>query len=158
MFPASRRRLRLPATALALVLIALPAASQTSLEDPLDARDAKRLDRMEKVMRELRSIVYASQKNNGVPIVVQPADTDARILELSNRIGDLEQTLRQLNGSLEVTTNDLNQARRDNAALQAELKALTERLAATEQQSAPPRRKRPRRRPAPRTPSLMPAS
>lgn len=138
MSPAAFRRLRLPAAALALVLAAVPAASQTSLDDPLDARDAKRLDRMEKVLRELRSIVFASQKNSGVPIVVQPADTDARLQDLSARINDIEQTLVRMNGSIETTGRDLDQARRDNAALQAQVKALNDRLAAMEAPPPPP--------------------
>ena len=49
------RPLRLAAAASALVLVAVPALAQTPMGDPLDARDARRLDRMEKVVRELRS-------------------------------------------------------------------------------------------------------
>ncbi len=38
------------------------ALSQTSLDDPLDDRSAKRLDRMEKAMRELRAIVFQGRE------------------------------------------------------------------------------------------------
>jgi tol-pal system protein YbgF len=103
----------------------------------LDARDAKRVDRMEKVVRELRAIVFQMQKT-GAPVVVQPADTDARMADLAHRIGDLEQSLTRLNGSLETTTHELDQAKRANIALQDQVKALTDRLTAVEQRTAEP--------------------
>ena len=87
-----------PALALLLACAAAPLArAQTPLpatpaEDPLSIRDAKRLDRMEKVMRELRAIVF-QLKETGKPVVVQPADTDSRIQDLASRLGDLEQSL-----------------------------------------------------------------
>lgn len=110
--------------------MAFPVASQTSLDDPLDARDAKRLDRMEKVMRELRAIVFQSQRQSGVPIVVQPADTDARLQSMADRVGDLETTLQRLNGSLEAVTRDLDESRRENTTLKEQVTALNARLTA----------------------------
>ncbi|HEY0437325.1 MAG TPA: tol-pal system protein YbgF [Phenylobacterium sp.] len=129
-------RLRLLGAAAAIVLVAAPALAlaQTPMDDPLDARDAKRVDRMEKVVRELRDIVFKAQKT-GAPVVVQPADTDARMADLATKIGDLEQTLTRLNGSLETTAHELDQSRRDNAALKAQLKSLSDRLAADEQKA-----------------------
>lgn len=121
--------------ALAVLATAMPAASQTPMDDPLDARDAKRVDRMEKVVRELRAIVF-QLRDTGKPVVVQPADTDARIDELNGKLTDLTETLRRLNGSLESTTHDLDQARRDNAALKAQVQGLTQRLDAAEQKLA----------------------
>ena len=76
------RRLSWSAAAIALALAAAPALAQTPLDDPLDARDAKRLDRMEKVLRELRAIVFKAQDSHA-PVVVQPADTDTRMQELA---------------------------------------------------------------------------
>jgi len=125
-------RLRVAATALALVLAAGPAFSQTPMPDPLDARDARRVERMEKVVRELRSIVF-QLRDTGQPVVVQPADTDARIQELSNRVGDLEQVLTRLNGALDTLNHDLAQTQRSNQELQAQVKDLNDRLAAAEQ-------------------------
>jgi tol-pal system protein YbgF len=132
-----RPRLRFLGAAAAIALIAAPlvggvAFAQTPMDDPLDARDAKRLDRMEKVVRELRDIVFKAQKT-GAPVVVEPADTDARLADLATRLGDLEGTLTKLNGSLESTTHELDQAKRDNTALRAQVKALSDRLAADEQ-------------------------
>jgi tol-pal system protein YbgF len=135
--PLSLRRLVLPAAGLALMLLAAPVAAQTPMDDPLDARDAKRVDRMEKVVRELRSIVF-QLRDTGKPVVVQPADTEARMGDLSNRIGDLEQSLTRLNGSLETTTHELDKAKRDNATLQAQVKDLGDRLAAAEKAAEPP--------------------
>ena len=121
----------------AALLIAAPALAQTPLpetpaEDPLSIRDSKRVDRMEKVVRELRDIVFKAQRTNA-PVVVQPADTDARMAEQAAKVADLEQTLTRLNGSLETTAHDLDQSRRDNAALQGLVKSLTDRLTALEQ-------------------------
>ena len=133
-------RLRVAATALAPVLVAGvlaagPALAQTSMNDPLDVRDAKRVDRMEKVVRELRAIVF-QLRDTGKPVVVQPADTDARLQDLANRISDLEQSLTRINGSFDSSAHELDQARRANADLQAQVKALSDRLAAVEQQAA----------------------
>jgi tol-pal system protein YbgF len=90
---------------------------------------------MEKVVRELRDIVFKAQRT-GAPVVVQPADTDARMADLSNRIGDLEQSLTKLNGSLEAATHELDVAKRENGALAGQVKTLNERLTATEQKIA----------------------
>jgi tol-pal system protein YbgF len=128
-------RLRLLGAAAAIGLIAAPfatALAQTPMDDPLDARDAKRLDRMENVVRELRDIVFKGQKT-GVPVVVEPADTDSRLADVATKVGDLEQSLTKLNGSLETTSHDLDQAKRENTALRAQVKALSDRLAADEQ-------------------------
>ena len=81
-----RGRLRLLGAAAAIALVAAPLAAtvafaQTPMDDPLDARDAKRVDRMEKVVRELRDIVFKAQKTGG-PVVVEPADTDARLADI----------------------------------------------------------------------------
>jgi tol-pal system protein YbgF len=125
----------LTGVALAVLSTAAPAVSQTPIDDPLDARDAKRVDRMEKVVRELRAIVF-QLRDTGKPVTVEPADTDARIEELSGKLSDLGETLRKVNGSLETATHDLDQQKRENAALKAQLQTLTQRLDAAEQKLA----------------------
>ena len=132
-----RSRLRLPVVALGLLLFAAPATAQVPMDDPLDARDARRVERMEKVVRELRSIVFQMQKT-GAPVVVQPADTDARMADLADRIADLEQSLTRVNGSLETATYELNQAKLANQALESQVKSLNDRLAAAEQAAVAP--------------------
>ncbi|MGA0606436.1 tol-pal system protein YbgF [Phenylobacterium sp. VNQ135] len=136
-----RSRFVLPLLAFAVLSTTAPAIAQTPLPatpeaDPLDARDAKRVERMEKVVRELRGIVF-QMRDTGKPVVVQPADTDARMEELSSRIADLEQTLRRLNGSLETATFELEQSKRENATLKTQVQGLSDKLTALEQ-AAPP--------------------
>jgi len=133
-----RMRRLLPAATIAVLLLAGGAASgQTPMDDPLSARDAKRLDKMEQVLRELRSIVFQG-RDIGKPVVVQPAETQFVLERLIRRTDDLEQSLRRLNGQLEAMTNELNQTRQAAAAADAQNKALTERVAGLERQLAPP--------------------
>lgn len=128
-----------PAAVLGLALaagpLALPALAQTPIDESLSKRDARRLDQMEKAMQEMRDIVFKGRET-GKPVVVEPADTDTRLADLVNRISDLEQSLTRVNGSLETATHDLDEAKRANTALAAQVKALTDRLAAVEQKQA----------------------
>ena len=120
---------------LAVLATASSSYSQTPLDDPLDARDAKRVERREKVVRELRAIVF-QLRDTGKPVVVQPADTDARMAEMASKLTDLEATLRGLNGSLEAVTREADQARRENLQLRKDIVVLAERLATVEQKQA----------------------
>lgn len=109
------------------------AAAQTPLPpaDPLDDRSAKRVERMEKVVRELRAIVFQG-RDTGKPVVVQPAETDAQIAALNDRVSDLEQTLTRLNGQNETVTFELTKAQRAAADQKARADSLEQRLAAVE--------------------------
>jgi len=123
-------------SALLAVLFASSAAvavAQTPLPDadPLDDRSAKRVERMEKVVRELRAIVFQG-RDTGKPVVVQPAETDAQIAALNERVGDLEQTLTKLNGQNETANFELTKANRAAAEQKARADALEQRLAAVE--------------------------
>jgi len=123
-------------SALLAVLFASSAAvamAQTPLPDadPLDDRSAKRVERMEKVVRELRAIVFQG-RDTGKPVVVQPAETDAQIAALNERVGDLEQTLTKLNGQNEAANFELTKANRAAADQKARADALEQRLAAVE--------------------------
>ncbi len=112
---------------LALVIaIATPVLAQTPL-DPLDDHSAKRLDRMEQVMRELRAIVFQGRET-GKPVVVEPADTDSQLAALNSKVSDLEQTLTRINGQLEVSAHALDQAQHEADALREENGGLKERL------------------------------
>ena len=122
--------------ALLAVLFASSAAvavAQTPLPpaDPLDDRSVKRVERMEKVVRELRSIVFQG-RDTGKPVVVQPAETDAQIAALNERVTDLEQTLTKLNGQNETVTFELSKANKAAADQKARADALEQRLAAIE--------------------------
>ena len=113
------------------VAMAGHAMAQTSLDEPLDEHAAKRLDRMEKAMKELRAIVFQGRET-GQPIVVQPADTQTQVANLSDKVGDLQQSLAKLNGELEVVRHDLDQSRQDAAEARVANAALRERLAGLE--------------------------
>ena len=104
-------------------------------EDPLDDRSRKRLDRMEKVVRELRAIVFQGRET-GQPVVVQPADTPAMMDSLSRRVTDLEQTLTRLNQQNETLVYELDQARKQLEASQAQVQTLNSRLAPLESVAA----------------------
>lgn len=110
------------------------AFAQTPLpsdEDPLDDRSRKRLDKMEKVVRELRAIVFQGRET-GKPVVVQPADTDSQIQMLTQRVGDLEATLTRVNGQNEELAHQLDETRRNLAIYQTQIQSLNERLAPLE--------------------------
>lgn len=129
------RGLATPAAVLGLVLmaapVAAPALAQTPIDESISKRDARRLDEMEKVVKEMRAIVFKG-RDTGKPVVVEMQDTDARLAEFANRLGDLEQSLTRINGGLETTSHELDEARKANAALSTQVKTLSERLDAAE--------------------------
>ena len=126
-----KHRLMAALAAICLAAGAGHALAQVSLDEPLDERSAKRLDRMEKAMKELRAIVFQGRET-GAPVVVQPADTQSQIAGLGDKVNDLTQTLARVNGELEVIKHDLDEARQANAALRADNGALKDRVAALE--------------------------
>jgi TolA-binding protein len=110
------------------------AAAQVSLDSPpLAETDAKRLDRMEKAVKELRAILFQGRET-GQPVVVQPADTQAEIGRLGDRLNDIEQTLTRINGEIEVTRHDLDQTKGQVAALQAQNAQLSTAVATLQKQ------------------------
>jgi tol-pal system protein YbgF len=117
--------------ALSVALAGGVAWSQTPMPDPLDDRSVKRLERMEKVVRVLRSIVFQG-RDSGKPVVVQPAETEGQLQGLAQRIVDLEETLTSLNRQNEATTFELDQTRRALTEAQAANRALADRLSALE--------------------------
>lgn len=131
-----------PAAAFATALLLLSAGSvlaQDASGDPLDDRTNRRLDKMEKVIRELRAIIYQGRET-GHPVVVQPSDTDARLSTLSDRLADAQQSISKLNGELEVVRHDLDIARQTASDLKAENAVMQSKIAALESapRAAPP--------------------
>jgi len=120
-------RLALP---LSLALVASTAIAQTPM-DPLDARDARRLDKMEQVVRELRAIVFQG-RDSGKPVIVQPAETDYQLQEVSRRMADLEGAITRINNQLETAAREAELAKREAESLRAENKALNDRIASLE--------------------------
>jgi tol-pal system protein YbgF len=108
-----------------------PAFGQTPM-DPLDDHSAKRLDRMEQALREIRAIVFQGRET-GKPVVVQPADTDSQFAALSQKLDDLQQAITRMTGQLESASHDVDQARREANELREENGALSARITALEQ-------------------------
>src|SRR5690606_34598326 len=106
--PMKFARLALP---LCLALVASTAIAQTPM-DPLDARDARRLDKMEQVVRELRAIVFQG-RDSGRPVVVQPAETDYQLQQVSRRMADLEGAITRLNNQLETAAHEARLAKQE---------------------------------------------
>lgn len=134
------RNWRVSAAIIGLALVAGPVAAQTPIDDSLTKRDARRLDNMEKVVRELRSIVFQA-RDTKQPVVVQPADTNDRLQDLASRLSDLENSLTRINGQLDTTAHDLALMKQQNADLKAQVKALTDEVATLEKAAtaaAPP--------------------
>ena len=127
--------------------VAGPASAQlNALTDPLprglDEKSDKRLDRVEQTLREMRAILYQG-RDTGKAVVVQPAETAGQIETLTNRINDLESTLRRMNGQIDQLGVDITAMRRDQqgtiAAQQAangQNAALIARLDGVEKQVA----------------------
>ncbi len=104
------------------------ALAQVSLDEPLDEHAAKRLDRMEKAMKEIRAIVFQGRET-GAPVMVQPAETQSQIAGMGDKINDINQTLARLNGALEVIKHDLDQSRQETADQRAANAVLREQVA-----------------------------
>lgn len=134
----TRSRLLLSAALAGLlsVAVAAPSFSQTPIDnDPLDDRSKRRLDNMEKVMRELRSIVFQG-RDTGKPVVVQPAETDSQLATLSNKVEDLEGALQRMNSQIDSLTHDIDVARRQANDANSQLRDANDRLAKAEKQIA----------------------
>ena len=114
--------------------VAAPAFAQVPL-DPLDDHSAKRLDRMEQALREIRAIVFQGRET-GKPVVVEPAETDSQLAAIGQKLDDLQQAVTRLTGQLESAGHDVDQARHEADALREENGALTARVAALEQKVA----------------------
>ncbi len=136
-----RRLSVLAATAFCAFAISGETLAQTSLDEPLDERSSKRLDRLEKAVKELRAIVFQGRET-GQPVVVQPAETQTQINSLGDRLNDLDHTLTRLNGAMDVVRHDLDQYRQEANDLRAQNAALKEQITALDQRiqglTAPP--------------------
>ena len=142
----ARSRLGILAASAVLALAAGHSLAQTALDDPLDDHSAKRLDRMEKVVRELRAIVFQG-RDTGHPVVVEPADTDTRLSAITDRLSDAQQAISKLNGELEIVRHDLDESRQQASDLKAANAVLQSKISAME--SAPPPQASPPSAPAP---------
>ena len=131
---ASARRNLIAGAGLVLLLLPPLSHAQTPI-DPLDARDARRVDKMEQVMRELRAIVFQG-RDSGKPVVVQPAETDYQLQQLTRRMSDIEATVTRLTGDLEEANHNLAQTRQDLQTSRSANRDLTNRVMGLEQAKA----------------------
>jgi tol-pal system protein YbgF len=104
----------------------------------------RRLDRMEKDLREIRAIVFQG-RDTGQPVVVKPEGPDPAVEALQAKVDQLEQSLTALRGQVEVLSHDVDEAKRQNAAahdaeteLRGEVKALGDQLAKLQAPPPPP--------------------
>jgi tol-pal system protein YbgF len=95
----------------------------TNVGKAADERSDKRLDRMEKTVRELRSIIMQG-KDTGKAVVVQPAETQSQIDLMNQKVSDLEGALRRVNSGIDNLNTDIAAMRRENAQLAANGQAL----------------------------------
>ena len=145
----NRTKSALWGASLAVCLAVLPgqwASAQVPLDQPLDQRSAQRLDRMEKALKEIRAIVFQGRET-GAPVVIQPADTQGQLGQMSDRMSSLEQNLAKLTGELEVMRHDLDQTRQETADLRAANSLLKAQI--VDLQTAAPKPASPPLEPAP---------
>ena len=99
----------------------------------------RRMERLEQSMRALQTTVLQAQAT-GQPVVVRPEGPDPILVTTQERVADLEQTIQRLNGQVETLTLELEQARRAEAAANADrataVQTLTERLGRLDAQVA----------------------
>lgn len=96
-----------------------------------DDAAARRLDRIERQLREVRDIVLQA-RSTGQPVEVKLAEPDPQIASLRARSEDLELTLRQMTGQMDSLTQDLAKTQRDLKALETDNRALQDRIMALE--------------------------
>ena len=100
-----------------LLCAAFVALSVLSITAPARAADDPgRVERLEKQVKELRAIVYQA-RDTGHPVEVRPEGPDPAVAALTQRVDDLEVTLRKLQGELEQSNHGADLAR---TALDAE--------------------------------------
>jgi tol-pal system protein YbgF len=136
------KRFALLASAVATIagaaIVTVPARPAFAQSD-----EDRRLDRLDKQVRELRAILFQG-RDTGQPVVVKPEGPDPEVTALQQRVSDLDDTIRKLNGQIEVLTHDSDEARaaanavRDqNGELRGELKDLSDRVSKLESALAP---------------------
>lgn len=122
----------IPVMAAVLLAGAAPMAFAADDEkDPvkeLDKKTDKRMDRLQKQIRDLQQIILQSRES-GKPVEVRIAtDPDPAVLALTPRLDDLEQSSRTLNSTVETLTHELDEAKKAAAEARDQVKALNDRV------------------------------
>jgi tol-pal system protein YbgF len=119
---------------------------------PSDEPSAKRLDRFEKELREVRQIVLQAHAT-GQPVEIKEAGPDPQLVALQGRLDDIDGMVRRLTGEIETLNHALEQARKDADDSRAQVTTLADRVDKLEKQVAP---LAPAAPPAPPTPGAVP--
>ena len=129
------------ATTLVLALGASPTAraqdSRSGDARPKDEPSAKRLDRFEKELREVRQIVLQAHAT-GQPVEIKEAGPDPQVVALQAKIDDGDVQVRRLTGEIETLTHDMELARKQLDDSRAQTAALADRLDKLEKLSVAP--------------------
>jgi len=108
--------------------VAVSASAQAQSDNPLD----RRMDRLEKDVRQLKSI-FTQGRDTGQPVTVRlTSEPDPSIAALQTRVDDLEAAARSRNAQIETLSHDAALAKRDAAEAKAHAQALEDRLAKLE--------------------------
>ncbi len=102
---------------------------------PRDEPSAKRLDRFEKELREVRQIVLQSHAT-GQPVEIKEAGPDPQITALQGRIDEGAEQVRKLTGEIETLTHELALARKDLDDSRGQIAKLADRIDKLEKQTA----------------------
>ncbi|MDR3511266.1 MAG: tol-pal system protein YbgF [Caulobacteraceae bacterium] len=129
------RFLRPALGAAAALLLASAAASALAQDQGYVEPANKRLDRLEKQLREVRDIVLQAHAT-GAPVEIKEAGPDPQVIALTSRLDDMDQSIRGITGQIEVMQHDLALARKDAETAQAQSAALSDRLDKLEKQVA----------------------
>ena len=106
-----------------------PSSAAASYEKSND----KRLQRIEKDLHELRSIVLQA-KETGQPVQVRTASSDDQIIAMQAKLDDVDQTVRSMTGQIEVLSHDLDEAKKTVAATHDQTVVMADRLDKLEKQ------------------------
>jgi tol-pal system protein YbgF len=104
-----------------------------SQDDP----NAKRLDRLEKELREVRQIVLQAHAT-GQPVEIKEAGPDPLLTALQARLDEGDAGFRRLTGEVETLTHDLALARKDLDDASGRIAALVDRIDKLDKQVAAP--------------------
>jgi tol-pal system protein YbgF len=109
----------------------------SAVAQDLDASEppAKRLDRLERQLNEVRQIVLQARAT-GAPIEIKDAGPDPQVDALTTHLNEMDQTLRGLTGQVETLGHNLDSARQDVAQANAQVASLADRVDKLEKQVA----------------------
>ncbi len=125
-------RASLAAAVAALALVGAGMAAGTPARAQSDNALDRRMDRLEKDVRQLKSI-FTQARDTGQPVTVRlTSDPDPSVTALQTRMDDLEAAARSRNAQIETLAHDAALARKDAADAKAHAQALEARLAKIE--------------------------